>query len=53
MRDVYNYDRKIITVDLPNTKINDANGSPLNVSAVINYRIVDSMKAHLNVVEYI
>jgi len=52
MRDIINFDRKIITVDLPNTKINDSNGSPLNVSAVLNYRIVDSMKAYLNVVMY-
>ncbi|KAG4092723.1 hypothetical protein H8356DRAFT_1049415 [Neocallimastix lanati (nom. inval.)] len=52
MRDIINFDRKIITVDLPNTKINDSNGSPLNVSAVLNYRIVDSMKAYLNVTNY-
>ncbi|ORX54188.1 hypothetical protein BCR36DRAFT_368572 [Piromyces finnis] len=52
MRNIYDYDRKIITVDLPNTKINDSNGSPLEVSAVLNYRIVDSMKAHLNVTNY-
>jgi len=52
MRDIQIFERKIITVDLPNTKINDANGSPLNVSAVLNYRIVDSMKAYLNVNNY-
>ncbi|ORX76090.1 hypothetical protein BCR32DRAFT_329524 [Anaeromyces robustus] len=52
MRNIQNLDRKIVTVDLPNTKINDINGNPLDVSAVLNYRIVDSMKAFLNVQNY-
>jgi len=50
MRDIQTFERKIINVDLPNTKINDVNGNPLNVSAVLNYRVIDSMKAYLNVV---
>jgi len=52
MRNTYSFNTKIVTIDLPNTKINDANGSPLNVSAVLSYRIVDSMKAYLNVSDY-
>jgi len=52
MRDIQTFERKIINVDLPNTKINDVNGNPLNVSAVLNYRVIDSMKAYLNVKNY-
>jgi regulator of protease activity HflC (stomatin/prohibitin superfamily) len=37
------------TLSLPESKIADATGSPVVVSAILNYRIVDSKKALLNV----
>lgn len=37
------------TLSLPESKIADATGSPVIVSAVLNYRVVDSKKALLNV----
>lgn len=52
MREIKNYSTKISTVDLPNTKITDCNGNPLMVSAILNYRVVDTMKACLNVNDY-
>ena len=33
------------TVDLPNSKVVDANGSPVMVSAVLNYQVVEPVKA--------
>merc|ERR1712054_374778 len=40
---------KQCTMDLPTSKIADANGNPVLVSAILNYRVVDSKKALLNV----
>lgn len=37
------------TLSLPESKIADATGSPVVVSAILNYRIIDSKKALLNV----
>jgi len=37
------------TLSLPESKIADATGSPVVVSAILNYRVVDSKKALLNV----
>ena len=34
----------VITIDMPNSKIVDANGSPVMVSAVLNYQITDPIK---------
>jgi len=40
------------TMDLPNTKIVDANGAPLMVSAIVNYQVADPLKAIYNVIDY-
>lgn len=40
---------KQATLDLPQQKVLDGKGNPIMVSAIINYRIVDSKKAYLNV----
>jgi len=43
---------KQCTVDLPSSKIVDGIGNPVQVSAILNYRVVDSKKALLNVQNY-
>lgn len=40
------------TLDLPNAKIVDGNGSPIMVSAIINYQVTDPMKAIFEVTNY-
>eukprot|EP00621_Florenciella_sp_RCC1693_P006602 CAMPEP_0182525352 /NCGR_PEP_ID=MMETSP1323-20130603/2421_1 /TAXON_ID=236787 /ORGANISM="Florenciella parvula, Strain RCC1693" /LENGTH=263 /DNA_ID=CAMNT_0024734057 /DNA_START=83 /DNA_END=874 /DNA_ORIENTATION=- len=40
------------TVDLPNAKVVDANGSPVMVSAVLNYQVVSPIKAMFDVQNY-
>lgn len=37
------------TLSLPESKIADATGSPVVASAILNYRVVDSLKALMNV----
>jgi len=36
-------------MELPMAKVADANGNPVNVSAILNYRVVDAKKALLNI----
>merc|ERR1712100_947698 len=40
---------KQCTMDLPTSKVADAIGNPVMVSAILNYRVVDSKKALLHV----
>merc|ERR1712166_839337 len=40
---------KMITMDLPTSKVADAVGNPVMVSAILNYRVVDSKRALLQV----
>jgi regulator of protease activity HflC (stomatin/prohibitin superfamily) len=42
----------IQSLDLPNTKIVDLNGSPIMVSAIVNYQVEDPLKALYNVEDY-
>merc|ERR1712159_902712 len=49
---VLNVSTKQNTMDLPNSKIADRNGNPVMVSAILNYRVVNSKKALLNVESY-
>jgi len=42
----------IQTVDLPNTKVVDANGSPVMVSAVLNYQVQEPIKAMFDVANF-
>merc|ERR1712093_926660 len=51
-REVRNVSIKQCTMDLPNSKIADKNGNPVMVSAILNYRVVNSKKALLNVEHY-
>lgn len=43
---------KLNTLDLKNVKIIDSVGNPINVSAVIVYKVVNSKKAFFNVEDY-
>lgn len=42
---------KVVSHDLKNTKVVDANGNPVNVSAVITYKVCDVEKATLDVTQ--
>lgn len=42
----------VISVDLPNVKVIEKAGSPINVSAVVTYRIVNAKRAALDVQNY-
>lgn len=44
--------KKIQCVDLPNTKIVDGRGNPLDVSAIVVYQILNSRRAVLDVEDY-
>eukprot|EP00123_Amoebidium_parasiticum_P022467 comp8799_c0_seq1/m.4020 comp8799_c0_seq1/g.4020 ORF comp8799_c0_seq1/g.4020 comp8799_c0_seq1/m.4020 type:complete len:293 (-) comp8799_c0_seq1:402-1280(-) len=48
-RDLRSISTKRATCDLPVTTIVDANGNPLNISAVVVYSYVDTMRAALSV----
>lgn len=41
----------LITYDLPNTKVLDARGSPIVISGIITYEIVDARKAAIDVAD--
>lgn len=43
---------KLQAVDLPATKILDSTGSPILVSAIVNFRVVDAMQALYGVDDY-
>jgi len=40
------------TLSLPEAKVTDSNGTPVVVSAVVNYRVVDAKKAMFSVEDY-
>lgn len=48
-RDIRYVSTKQSAKELPSQKIADANGNPVEVSAIINYSVVDAKKAILNV----
>jgi len=37
------------TMEIPTAKVADGNGNPINISCIVNYRVVDPKKAMLNV----
>jgi len=43
---------KLNTLDLKNVKIIDSVGNPINVSAIVVYKVVNSKKAYFNVEDY-
>lgn len=49
-RDLRRVSTQDTTLDIPATTVVDGNGNPIHISAVVVYRIVDSMKAALDVV---
>merc|ERR1712159_5005 len=48
-RDIRYVSTKQSTMELPTSKIADAIGNPVHVSAILNYRVVDAKKAILSV----
>jgi len=48
-RDLRKISTKVISVDLPHTKVIDANGNPLLISGVLTYQFVSPKKAVLDV----
>lgn len=40
------------TIDLPNIKVNDALGTPIVVSGVLTYAVINSKKAIIDVKNY-
>jgi len=36
------------TMEIPNAKVADGNGNPINISCIVNFRVVDPKKAILN-----
>jgi len=48
-RDLRKISTKIISIDLPHTKVIDANGNPLLISGVLTYQFVHPKKAVLDV----
>jgi len=43
---------KQLTMDLPHSKIVDSRGTPVMVSAIVNYRVIDAKKALFSVENY-
>merc|ERR1711998_409703 len=45
---VRNVSTKMVTMDLPTSKVADSTGNPVMVSAILNYRVVNSKRALLH-----